>query len=179
MITEQKKTKEGEQYISYNASSPDELALVNGARHLGFGFRDRDEDGNMVIDAWDGERKYKLLNLIEFDSARKRMTVIVRTPDEKILVICKGADSIIEKRLTPGQVTLEKTDKFLTAYAKEGLRTLLIASKEIDEDFYWQWAKQFSAAATSVNRDKEINRVAELIEHDFELIGSSAIEDKL
>ena len=63
----------------YNASSPDELALVNGARHLGFAFRERDEDGNIVVDTWDGERKYKLLNLIEFDSDRKRMSVIVRT----------------------------------------------------------------------------------------------------
>ena len=76
--------------------------MVNGARHLGFAFRERDEDGNMVIDSWDGERKYKLLNLIEFDSDRKRMSVIVRTDEDKILLVCKGADSIIEKRLVPG-----------------------------------------------------------------------------
>ena len=91
------------EYIAYNASSPDELALVNGARHLGFFFRRRDEDNNMICETWDGERNYKLLNLIEFDSTRKRMTVIVRTPEDKILVLCKGADSIIEKRLKPGQ----------------------------------------------------------------------------
>ena len=53
----------------------------------------------MCCETWDGVRKYKLLNLIEFDSTRKRMTVVVRTPENKILVICKGADSIIEKRL--------------------------------------------------------------------------------
>lgn len=63
----------------------------------------------MVCKTWDGERKYKLLNLIEFDSTRKRMTVVVRTPEGKILVICKGADSIIEKRLKPGQNMLQKT----------------------------------------------------------------------
>ena len=56
----------------------------------------------MVIDAWDGVRKYKLLNLIEFDSDRKRMSVIVRDTDGKIILFCKGADSIIEKRLVPG-----------------------------------------------------------------------------
>lgn len=99
IITEKKKDKEGNEYISYNASSPDELALVNGARHLGFAFLDRDEDGCMVVNTRDGEKKFKLLNLIEFDSARKRMSVIVRTPEGKILCICKGADSIIEKRL--------------------------------------------------------------------------------
>ena len=56
----------------------------------------------MVCSTLDGTRKYKLLNVIEFDSTRKRMSVIVRTPEDKILVICKGADSIIEKRLLPG-----------------------------------------------------------------------------
>ena len=118
VITDIKKDKQGKDYLIYNASSPDELALANGARHLGFFFRERDEDNNMVCDTWDGVRKYKLLNLIEFDSTRKRMTVVVRTPENKILVICKGADSIIEKRLRVGQVHLAKTQDFLDAYAK-------------------------------------------------------------
>ena len=152
---------------------------MNGARHLGFGFRDRDADENMVVDTWDGVKKYKLLNLIEFDSTRKRMTVVVKTEEEKILVVCKGADSIIEKRLVPGQEVLAKTQKFLDSYAKEGLRTLLIASKEIPEDEYWTWAQKYSVAATSMNREKEMDKVADMLEKDFELIGSSAIEDKL
>mgnify|MGYP000731217650 CR=1 FL=1 len=140
VITEVKKTKQGQDYTIYNASSPDELALVNGARHLGFFFKERDEDNNMVCETeWAGTRKYKLLNLIEFDSTRKRMTVVVRTPEDKILVICKGADSIIEKRLKPGQPILAKTQKYLDDYAKEGLRTLLIASKEVGEGEYKEW----------------------------------------
>jgi len=53
----------------------------------------------MVCETWDGRRSYRLLNVIEFDSTRKRMTVIVRDPEGKILIVCKGADSIIEKRL--------------------------------------------------------------------------------
>jgi len=85
----------------------------------------------MVCETWDGERKYKLLNLIEFDSDRKRMTVVVKTPEDAILVICKGADSIIEKRLKPSPMLLDRTQGFLDAYAKVGLRTLLIASKQI------------------------------------------------
>ena len=110
VITDVKQTKEGKDYTIYNASSPDELALVNGARHLGFAFDNRDDDGNMVCKTWDGERKFKLLNVIEFDSTRKRMSVIVRNNENnKIMVICKGADSIIEKRLKPNQETLETT----------------------------------------------------------------------
>ena len=97
----------------------------------------------MVCHTWEGVKLYKLLNLIEFDSTRKRMTVVVRTPENKILVICKGADSIIEKRLKAGQTHLKKTQDFLDAYAKEGLRTLLIASKEISEQEYSEWSKLY------------------------------------
>lgn len=133
----------------------------------------------MVCDTWDGERKYKLLNLIEFDSTRKRMTVVVKTPEGKILVICKGADSIIEKRLRAGQDHLKRTQNFLDAYAKEGLRTLLIASKEISDDQYQSWQAQYQTASTSINKEEAINKVAELLEVEFDLIGSTAIEDKL
>ena len=102
IITEAKTDKNGEQYVAYNASSPDELAIVNGARHLDFAFVARDDENRMVIVTNQGEKRYKLLNLIEFDSTRKRMSVIVRTPEGKIKCLCKGADSIIEKRLIPG-----------------------------------------------------------------------------
>jgi phospholipid-translocating ATPase len=94
----------------YNASSPDELALVNGARYLGFEFFERDAENNLCIhinnfddkvtnDGIDNVKKYNLLNVIEFDSARKRMSVIVKTEEGKYVIFTKGADSIIEKRL--------------------------------------------------------------------------------
>lgn len=85
----------------YNASSPDELALVNGMRHFGFFFKDRDEQDNIVIEYKGKTLKYKLLHVIEFNSDRKRMSVIVRTEDGRIMIVCKGADSIIHPRLAP------------------------------------------------------------------------------
>ena len=133
----------------------------------------------MVCKAFGVEKKYKLLNVIEFDSTRKRMSVIVKTEDKRILVICKGADSIIEKRLKPNQDTLEVTKKFLDDFAETGLRTLLIASKEITESHYNQWAVEYLKAATSENKEKEMNRVSDELEVEFDLIGSTAIEDKL
>ena len=102
VIPEEKVAKDGEKYIIFNGSSPDELALVNGARHLGFKFICKDEDNNMVINSWDGQLKYELLNVFQFDSDRKRMSVIVKTPEDKIMIVCKGADSIMEKRLAAG-----------------------------------------------------------------------------
>lgn len=69
--------------ITYNASSPDELALTNAARHFGITFKDRDENNNMIIENKFTmmDEVYELLHVIEFTSARKRMSVIVRGPD--------------------------------------------------------------------------------------------------
>lgn len=87
--------------LAYNASSPDELALTNAARHFGVKFVDRDENNNIVVHNTFTNQvsKYELLNVIEFTSSRKRMSVIVRTPENKILCLTKGADSIIIPRL--------------------------------------------------------------------------------
>ena len=104
----------------YNASSPDELALTNAARHFGITFKDRDEDMNIVVHNkyTDVSSKYELLNVIEFTSSRKRMSVIVRTPDNRIVCMTKGADSIIIPRLAKGQDKLiSQTQKYLTEYA--------------------------------------------------------------
>jgi len=67
----------------------------------------------------------------------------------------------------------------LDDFAKTGLRTLLIASKEISEDEYHEWQMKYLKAATSENKEKEMNRVAEQLELELDLIGSTAIEDKL
>lgn len=90
----------------------------------------------MIVENNGIELKYKLLNVIEFTSARKRMTVIVKDQDNRIRVMCKGADSIIIPLLKPNSSILEPTTKYLDNFAKEGLRTLLIVEKEISEDFY-------------------------------------------
>ena len=55
----------------------------------------------------------------------------------------------------------------------------MVASRELEEEFYKDWDKQYKEAMLSVNREEETNRVAELIEQDLKLIGSTAIEDKL
>lgn len=166
--------------VTYNASSPDELALVNAARFFGYFFKDRDDENNMIIRYPSGlEFKYKVLNIIEFDSARKRMTVIVKCPNDEIKVLCKGADSIIYPRLG-GNEYVEATEKHLENYAGEGLRTLLIAEKTITEEEYFKWEEKYIAATlATVNREQKVAEVEDLMEYDFELVGATAIEDRL
>lgn len=169
--------------LFYNASSPDELALTNAARHFGLTFAERDDDNNMIIvEKHTGRRlRYQLLNVIEFTSARKRMSVIVKTPEGKIIIMTKGADSHIIPRLAPGQDELiEATNNFLQEYSQDGLRTLILAQKEIPADVYAQWSQRYGEAQLSmVDRQAKMDDVAETIETDFTLIGSTAIEDKL
>jgi magnesium-transporting ATPase (P-type) len=130
-------------------------------RHFGFAFRGRDEDDNIIVDkTFTGEvLKYKLLNIFEFNSDRKRMSVIVRTPDNRIMIVCKGADSIINARLEPGQASAQETNRHLESYAEVGLRTLLISYKYIDETIYLNWLEGFKVASSDTqNRDKLIGK---------------------
>ena len=87
----------------------------------------------MFIDFKGERQKWKLLNLIEFNSTRKRMSVVVRDPKGQIKVLCKGADSILLPLLSKRSrenIEIENiTTEFLEDYAKEGLRTLLLVEK--------------------------------------------------
>ncbi|KAF9116516.1 hypothetical protein BGX27_001810 [Mortierella sp. AM989] len=91
--------------FKYQAASPDENALVAGAMELGYVFVDRSRGGIRVrsLPSSDHEQPteeyYEILNIIEFSSKRKRMSVIYRMPDGQICLFTKGADSIILERV--------------------------------------------------------------------------------
>lgn len=79
-----------------NASSPDELALVNAAKYLGYEFIGRSAKDSTVTIKVNGEvQVYQQLEVIEFTSSRKRMTSILRDPQGNVIVFSKGADSIL------------------------------------------------------------------------------------
>ena len=79
--------------IQYHAASPDENALVEGAKELGFIFEVRTPT-TVTIDIMGEKETYKVLHVLEFTSSRKRMSVIVETPAGDIKLMCKGADSV-------------------------------------------------------------------------------------
>lgn len=85
--------------IKYNSSSPDELALVMGAKYCGFEFIGS-EDNYIKVKNEDRIFRFKLLNVLEFTSQRKRMSVIIQLEDGSIKLLTKGADSIIIKLLS-------------------------------------------------------------------------------
>jgi phospholipid-translocating ATPase len=119
-------TTDGEQ--QYKAQSPDEAALVQAAKDMGYTFRSRESD-NIIITKPDGkEVHFELLNILEFTSSRKRMSIIVRSPDDgRITLYCKGADNVIFERLRCGQdFSLNITGEHLEEFAKEGTRNFIL-----------------------------------------------------
>ncbi|KAI9718301.1 MAG: hypothetical protein M1828_006765 [Chrysothrix sp. TS-e1954] len=179
VIPEIKDEKRGE--IRYQAASPDEGALVEGAVILGYKFVAR-KPRAVTIAVGQHEYQYELLAVCEFNSTRKRMSTIFRCPDGRIRCFCKGADTVIMERLSRrDNPHVEVTLQHLEEYAAEGLRTLCLAMREIPEQEYQQWHRVFDKAQTTVsgNRADELDKAAELIEHDFQLLGATAIEDKL
>lgn len=167
--------------IKYQAASPDEGALVEGAVTLGYKFVARKP--RAVIIEVDGQQlEYELLAVCEFNSTRKRMSTIFRTPEGKIICYCKGADTVILERLAKdNNPYVETTLTHLEEYASEGLRTLCLAMREISEGEFKEWWNVYNTAQTTVsgNRAEELDKAAELIEHDLTLLGATAIEDKL
>lgn len=171
--------KQDDGSIVYQASSPDENALVAAAKHFGFEFHTRTPK-TITVTALGKELKYDILNVLEFNSTRKRMSVICRTPEGKILLYTKGADTVIYERLSPDQPYGDITISHLQEFASEGLRTLCLAVAELDPKQYEEWNKIFYAASTTIiNREEELDKAAELVEKNLFLLGATAIEDKL
>ncbi|XP_077984913.1 putative phospholipid-transporting ATPase IA [Glandiceps talaboti] len=165
--------------VNYQAASPDEAALVRAAKKLGFVFSVRTPE-YLLIEAMGQEEKYEVLNVLEFNSYRKRMSVIVRTPEGKIVLFCKGADTVIYERLADQEPHRDVTLQHLSDLAKEGLRTLCFAVRDISKQEYEEWSETYYKASTSLqNRDTKLDEAAELIEKNLHLLGATAIEDKL
>ena len=113
------------------------------------------------------EALFETLNVIEFDSTRKRMTVMVKNPDGSIRVMCKGADSIIEKRLLD-RSWMNKTNEYLESYAEKGLRTLLLAEKTITEEEYTNWQERYEDASLATeDREAKMEKVTDEIEYEW------------
>ncbi|KAK3620398.1 phospholipid transporting ATPase [Elasticomyces elasticus] len=167
--------------IEFKAQSPDEAALVATARDVGFTVMGRSNEG-IIVNYLGEEREYTVLNTLEFNSTRKRMSAIMRMPDGKIVLFCKGADSVIYSRLKKGEQPelRRQTAEHLEMFAREGLRTLCIAQRELGEDQYQKWNIDHDIAASSVqDREDKLDAVADTIERELTLIGGTAIEDRL
>ncbi|KAI4365548.1 hypothetical protein MLD38_021525 [Melastoma candidum] len=169
--------------IDYQGESPDEQALVAAASAYGYTLCER-TSGHIVIDVNGEKLRLDVLGLHEFDSVRKRMSVVIRFPNNSVKVLVKGADtsmlSIIVKDTGKADGLACETQKQLNKYSSEGLRTLGVAAKDLTAAELEQWQVRFEDASTSLtDRTSKLRQTATLIECDLKLLGATAIEDKL
>lgn len=137
---------------------------------------------------------YKVLAVVPFTSTRKRMSVVVRDPRGRIVVMTKGADNVIFARAGAYLgTTREALDAHLSAFAADGLRTLVLARRELSEAEFEAWYRDFERAATAVScgggdggvgdRAERVGRAAEAVETGLEVrlcfVGHESRRDRM
>ncbi|KAB1201997.1 Phospholipid-transporting ATPase 1 [Morella rubra] len=167
--------------VDYQGESPDEQALVYAAAAYGFMLIER-TSGHIVIDIQGERQRFNVLGLHEFDSDRKRMSVILGFPDKTVRVFVKGADttmfSVVDKSLNVN--VIRATEAHLHAYSSVGLRTLVIGMRELSSSEFEQWHSAFEQAGTAlIGRAGMLRKIASSVETNLCLLGASGIEDKL
>lgn len=167
--------------LIYESQSPDETALLLGIKANGYKLLSRTKS-NMEIEIHGKKHSFEILDVVEFNSTRKRMSVIIRT-EQGIHLYCKGADNIMIDRLSSkdnDQKNVESAKQALTDFGNVGLRTLVVCYKPLTEDEYTVFKGEYEAAQVSLDgRDEKMDAASASIETDFIFLGCTAIEDLL
>ncbi|EPY52470.1 P-type ATPase [Schizosaccharomyces cryophilus OY26] len=167
--------------LVYNSQSPDEEALVKAACDLGFILKST-KNKRYVVEILGKRSRFQVLDIIPFTSARKRMSIIIRDHEGYINLYCKGADNVILRRLAGdnSEELIQKTIQDLSLFAAEGFRTLCVAQRRLEKKEYLEWKVKFNEANSALHdRNEKIDQVSNLIERELNLLGGTAIEDKL
>jgi len=169
--------------ITYQASSPDEIAILKWCESVGITLIYRDI-GSMRLQLPDPLNKnnntieYEILEIFPFTSETKRMGIIVRNvKNRKIVFYMKGADVVMSKIVQYNDWLDEECGNM----AREGLRTLVIGKKKLSEQFYEKFMKEYNSAKININNRNEAMQsvVTKYLENDLELLGITGVEDKL
>ncbi|KAM3384929.1 hypothetical protein ACQJBY_009101 [Aegilops geniculata] len=165
--------------ISYKAQSQDEDALVNAASNLHVVLVSKNGN-NAEIHFNRRVIQYEILDILEFTSDRKRMSVVISDSQSgKIFLLSKGADEAILPLAYSGQQIKTFVDA-VDKYAQLGLRTLCLGWRELSLEEYLEWSRLFKEANSAlVDREWKVAEVCQKLEHTLDILGISAIEDRL
>ena len=166
----------------YSGVSPDDVELVKTSYEQGFVFLQSSNDLR-EIRIGDSIQSFKVLNVLNFSSERKRMSIIIRDKNNIIKLYSKGADCEISKRMSKNSkedpysnFTLKCVDKL----SCKGFRCLMIAYKIIKEEEYIEWNNKLKSGEMNLaKKAKIVEQCYDIIEQDLELIGATMVEDKL
>jgi phospholipid-translocating ATPase len=162
---------------SYQAASPDEVALVKFAESVGIVLAARTMSRVVLTVPGGSQLHYEILAEFPFTSDAKRMGIIVQDVSTGgITLYVKGADSVMSKRVNYNDWLDEECGNL----AREGLRTLVFAKRDLSGAEYARFADRWVAARTShVNRKEEMAMVQSDVEANMTLLSLTGVEDKL
>ncbi|KAL3668653.1 hypothetical protein V7S43_005952 [Phytophthora oleae] len=170
--------------MEYAGPSPDERALVIAAAQAGVELRGRSNTRVMVrVTGKDAEME--VLHSFEFTSDRKKSSILCQESSGRIVLMSKGADSVILQALSesanrPSAILQAKEQ--MKAYSANGLRVLCIAEREVSDDEYRSWNSRYLALKNNSTRgasEEEVAQVISELERRLVFVGVSAIEDKI
>ena len=165
--------------ITYQASSPDEVALVKFAEKLNMKLVYRTDTEIKIQNAIGVMEEYDILANFPFSSDTKRMGIVLRNRKHgHIIFYMKGAENVIEKFVKEEYKGYIKENA--ENLATKGLRTLVLTQKIIQQDFYDQWAKEYNEALTSMeNRKEKIAETVSKLENNMDFLCVTGVEDLL
>lgn len=188
-VTPTVEEEDGREVTSYQASSPDEIAIVRWTESVGLRLVHRDRKGMILESTGTGRRvvQVRILDIFPFTSDGKRMGIIVqffehasKTPDlssGEIWFYQKGADTVMGSIVAANDWLDEETANM----AREGLRTLVVGRKRLSYEQYREFSSAYQEASLLISgRDASMQRaVSQYLERDLELLGVTGVEDKL
>ena len=188
-VTPTTEEENGEMVTTYQASSPDEIAIVRWTEAVGLKLLQRDRE-SMTLQSCDSGNtvvRVRILNTFPFTSEGKRMGIVVKfyhgpvssfsDEDGEIWFYQKGADTVMTSIVSANDWLDEETANM----AREGLRTLVVGRKKLSTQVYQDFSNKLAQASLALqNRDAGVaDVVSEYLEHDLELLGVTGVEDKL
>lgn len=162
--------------ISYQAASPDEIAIVRFTQSVGMSLFKRDRS-SMVLSHNGNMLNFDILYVFPFTSVTKRMGIIVKDSQGEIWFMEKGADTVMSPIVQQNDWLDEETSNM----AREGLRTLVIARKKLSLNLFEAFKERYTKASLLMqDRDHAMSKVVEqFLETELELLGLTGVEDKL
>ena len=164
--------------VTYQASSPDEVAIVKWTSSVGLTLTFRDRTRIELRTPAGSTIAYDILELFPFTSESKRMGIVVRdTASGELSFLQKGADVVMARIVQRNDWLEEETANM----AREGLRTLVVARRRLSEATYEDFKTRHHAASVRLEGRNEamVAVVADTLERDLELLGLTGVEDKL
>ena len=165
--------------ITYQASSPDEIALVKFAETLNMKLINRTDKTLKIKDAAGNIEEFEVLANFPFSSERKRMGIILKNKKHKnIIFYLKGAENVM--RNFSKEEYIGYINENAENLAVKGLRTLVLTQKLLNEEEFENWYKEYKEAITSMeNRKEKIAEAISKLEYDMEFLCVTGVEDLL